>query len=237
MTRHAIALIILFALPFRETLITLGPVTYRIAHDSSRETDPGLFHEIFLGELEYLSGRFVTKTRDDIQVVLCGGGWIFRQMTGLDAKTAGLYNSSRDTFYFQDPAILLRKDILTATIRHECMHYIINCARIKKYDPGGCWIEESLCLALFPVASYPDMAGNGDTDTLIKLKYYLNHNLDSSDPAKKKRAYALAARWGKILVQNAGERKIFKVLTEGDVTVDWDRMFALFIKNRHSIAP
>ncbi len=232
--RYILAIIMLCAMPVQEKTVMLGPVTYRIIHDGSREIDPALFHETFMQEFNTLSNRFGTAIGNDISIVLCGGGWIFKEVTGCDPGTAGVYRPAVDTFYFQDPAALLRKDILAATVRHELMHYIINSAHKENYNPGNLWLEESFCLALFPVATYAGIQSPAEAETVLKLKEYLNCNLKSTDTVKRRKAYALAAGWGRFFVKEAGERKVFRALTGQDVQVRWDILFDKYRSTRHN---
>jgi len=185
---------------------------------------------MLLGELDILSARFGVKRKDDMSVVVCCGGWIFSHMTGLDAGTAGVFDPRSETFYFQDPSALSAKGILAGTVRHECMHYIIHCARNGRNGNDNRWLEESFCLALFPVAVYPDAVPPAGLTGIAEFRDYLNRNLESGEKGARRQAYALAYMWGCHIIRNMGECVIFRALTGRDAAVDWEGQYGLMRK-------
>jgi hypothetical protein len=181
--------------------------------------DITLFNEAFTTAAEEVFTRFNLKMPERFRVTICNGAWIFRQLTGLDEQTAGVYLPVRGEFVFQRSAALSQKGIFVVTLRHELCHAAFARARedngvSEDTARAHFYMEESFCTALYPAGEYSLLRGRALVAKMGEagVRAFLEKGLSSASKSKRKDAYAVAYAYGLDLINQYGERKLFEMI-------------------------
>jgi len=171
---------------------------------------------------EEVFSRIGVKTPLSFSVTLCFGAWLFKKETGLDEHTPGIYIPVKRLFVFQNPKALENRGILQQVLRHELCHAAIDEWRTRKgidYSEQNRWLEESICAALYPSGDFSAEGGvekfkemRGDEKI---IKKYIESNIKSSSYDARRKAYSLAAAFGRNELEKKGLPALLNKLLPG----------------------
>ncbi|MBP8082908.1 MAG: hypothetical protein KAZ87_06875 [Spirochaetes bacterium] len=116
---------LLLSLPFSlSSEISVENVNYRITGGGNLRNMIKLFHPVFTESMKIFDEFNCRK--ENYTVVFSSNADEFRLLTNLNSLTAGAWNKSSKTFYFQNPYSLKKKGILENTVKHETAHALID---------------------------------------------------------------------------------------------------------------
>lgn len=166
-----------------------------------------------------------------VDVILATDGGAFRDLSGQGAMVAGLYIQSRQSFLFQNPAVLKNKKLLTSTIRHECCHEALtNLSTFEGKSPPNGALQELYCDAVYPISQSPQTITPGKSELPPRLNLFLERmeiELNSRNPEKIRRARTLLRVFGTELIRTRGRETAFRFVLgrlqkEKEKTVEGD---------------
>ncbi|XDD50441.1 hypothetical protein AB3N59_01100 [Leptospira sp. WS92.C1] len=183
------------------------------------------FADQFESALRQESERLNLKTPGETSILIFETTSIFTRMSGQPSYIAARFIPERNRFYFQNPKILEKRNILTSLIRHEICHFLSP----HQAEESLKWLEESYCEALYP--TNPVVSKNL-LDFPKSWEQFRKFNRKTASKKEEFKKYKLLSTWGNWILKTLGESKFRTLLKTETQEKKWKSLYLEFLKSK-----
>ncbi len=202
-----------------EQIVNIDYIRYIVFDDSNNSDLVFLddFHTKFNRSIKYHCDRYNLKYPENVHVYIYLKAWIFSQKTDQNGNKAAICDPNKLTIHFQNPTSRRMKKNLNEIINHEVIHYLAAHSRMNKSSEIHYIEEEALAAALYPCEiplKKPIIETMKNYDDFKKNAEML---INSKNPNDNIAAYWLLYNWGKFIITNIGDKKLFSIIINEEI--------------------